>query len=106
MEQAHLHHEIDYEFPIYSLQYAPLLLDENVTFDQINELGFKTERKLLKNINLFDVYTGKNLPEGKKSYAVSFTLQDAQRTLTDKQIDRIMAKLQKSFEEQLGAELR
>ncbi|AYN67924.1 phenylalanine--tRNA ligase subunit beta [Euzebyella marina] len=83
-----------------------LLLDESVTFDQINELGFKTERKLLKNINLFDVYTGKNLPEGKKSYAVSFTLQDAQRTLTDKQIDKIMAKLQKSFEEQLGAELR
>ncbi|PKA96575.1 phenylalanyl-tRNA synthetase beta subunit [Flavobacteriaceae bacterium MAR_2009_75] len=83
-----------------------LLLNDNVSFQEIHELGFKTERKLLKHINLFDVYTGKNLPEGKKSYAVGFTLQDANRTLTDKQIDKIMNKMQKRFEEELGAELR
>jgi len=61
---------------------------------------------LLKDINLFDVYQGKKLPEGKKSYAVSFTLQDERKTLTDKQIDKIMNKLRANFEEQLGAELR
>ncbi|SHI93082.1 phenylalanine--tRNA ligase subunit beta [Pseudozobellia thermophila] len=83
-----------------------LLLDEGVSFQQVYELGLKTERKLLKQISLFDVYTGKNLPEGKKSYAVSFTLQDTQRTLTDKQIDKIMDKLQKRYEQELGAELR
>lgn len=83
-----------------------LLLNDAVSFNDIHEIGFKTEKKLLKNINLFDVYTGDNLPEGKKSYAVSFTLQDEQRTLTDKQIDKIMGKLQKRYEEELGAELR
>jgi phenylalanyl-tRNA synthetase beta chain len=57
-------------------------------------------------VNLFDVYQGGNLPKGKKSYAVSFTLQDEHKTLTDKQIDKIMNKLQQSFEKQLGAELR
>ena len=55
---------------------------------------------------MFDVYQGKNLPKGKKSYAVSFTLQDENKTLTDKQIDKIMSKLQSNFEKQLGAELR
>ncbi len=83
-----------------------LLLDDKVSFRQVYELGLRTEKKLLKHINLFDVYQGKNLPEGKKSYAVSFILQDAQRTLTDKQIDKIMDKLQKCFQEELGAELR
>ncbi len=83
-----------------------LLLDDSVTFQQIYALGRRTEKKLLKHINLFDVYTGDNLPEGKKSYAVSFTLQDSQRTLTDKQIDKIMDKLQRSYQEELGAELR
>ena len=57
-------------------------------------------------MNLFDVYEGKNLPEGKKSYAVSFTLQDEHKTLNDKQIDKIMSKLQANFEGKLGAELR
>ena len=61
---------------------------------------------MLKNVNLFDVYQGKNLPKGKKSYAVSFTLQDENKTLTDKQIDKIMNKLQQNFEKELGAELR
>ncbi|MEM7381851.1 MAG: phenylalanine--tRNA ligase subunit beta, partial [Bacteroidota bacterium] len=83
-----------------------LLIDDNVTFRQIHDIAVRSERKLLKNVSLFDVYTGKNLPEGKKSYAVSFTLQDKQKTLTDKQIDKIMNKLQKQYESELGAELR
>jgi len=83
-----------------------LLLDENVTFEEIHAIAKQSERKLLKDVNLFDVYQGKNLPSGKKSYAVSFTLQDNEKTLTDKQIDKIMSKLQNSFEKQLGAELR
>ena len=83
-----------------------LLLDNKITFKEIHDIAWRTEKKLLKEINLFDVYTGDNLPDGKKSYAVTFTLQDDQRTLTDKQIDKIMAKLQKSYENQLGAVLR
>ena len=83
-----------------------LLLDETVSFESIYNLARQSERKLLKDINLFDVYQGKNLPKGKKSYAISFTLQDEHKTLTDKQIDKIMANLQKSFEKELGAVLR
>ncbi len=83
-----------------------LLLDESVSFESVYDLAKQSERKLLKNINLFDVYQGKNLPKGKKSYALSFTLQDEHKTLNDKQIDKIMSKLQQSFENQLGAELR
>jgi phenylalanyl-tRNA synthetase beta chain len=83
-----------------------LLLDENVTFEAIHKIAKQSEKRLLKSVNLFDVYQGKNLPEGKKSYAVSFTLQDENNTLTDKQIDSIMSTLQKQFETQLGAELR
>ncbi|SFD70318.1 phenylalanyl-tRNA synthetase beta subunit [Algibacter lectus] len=83
-----------------------LLLDDNVTFESIYKLAKQSEKQLLKSVNLFDVYQGKNLPKGKKSYAVSFTLQDENKTLTDKQIDKIMNKLQSSFERQLGAELR
>ncbi|MEJ1222112.1 phenylalanine--tRNA ligase subunit beta [Sediminicola sp. 1XM1-17] len=83
-----------------------LLLDNKVTFKEVHDIAFETEKKLLKNINLFDVYTGKNLPDGKKSYAVSFTIQDTKNTLTDKQIDKIMSKLKANYEKQLGAELR
>ena len=83
-----------------------LLLDNKVTFEEIHTIAKQTEKQLLKNINLFDVYEGKNLPAGKKSYAVSFTLQDENKTLTDKQIDKIMSKLQVNFETKLGAELR
>jgi phenylalanyl-tRNA synthetase beta subunit (EC 6.1.1.20) len=61
---------------------------------------------LLKNVSLFDVYEGKNLPEGKKSYAVNFVIQDDEKTLNDKQIDGIMQKIQKSLESELGAQLR
>lgn len=83
-----------------------LLLDEAVTFKEIHDIAVKTEKAFLKNINLFDVYQGKNLPQGKKSYAVSFILQDEKNTLTDKRIDKIMAKLQKRYESELNAELR
>ncbi|MCK7590734.1 phenylalanine--tRNA ligase subunit beta [Subsaxibacter sp. CAU 1640] len=83
-----------------------LLLDETITFEQIDSIAMKTEKQLLKDVDLFDVYQGKNLPKGKKSYAVSFILQDEHNTLTDKQIDKIMSKLQSNFEKELGAELR
>jgi len=83
-----------------------LLIDDNVTFESIHKLAKQSEKQLLKSVNLFDVYQGKNLPEGKKSYAVGFTLQDEHKTLTDKQIDKIMNTLQTQFETQLGAELR
>jgi len=83
-----------------------LLLDNSVSFEAVESIAWKTERKLLKSVTLFDVYTGKNLPENKKSYAVSFTLQDENKTLTDKQIDKIMGKLQVAFERDLSASLR
>ncbi|MBK5721959.1 phenylalanine--tRNA ligase subunit beta [Dysgonomonas sp. Marseille-P4677] len=83
-----------------------LLLDKNILFDQIEKIAYKAERKLLKEVSLFDVYEGKNLPEGKKSYAVNFVLQDDEKTLNDKQIDAIMQKIQKSLENELGAQLR
>jgi phenylalanyl-tRNA synthetase beta chain len=83
-----------------------LLLDNDVTFEAIDKIAKQTENKLLKDVDLFDVYAGKNLPKGKKSYAVSFIIQDEHKTLTDKQIDKIMNKLQANFEKQLGAQLR
>lgn len=83
-----------------------LLIDKSVNFSQIEKIAFNTERKLLKNVSLFDVYEGKNLPAGKKSYAVSFILQDETKTLTDKQIDQIMQKILKNFEKELEAQLR
>ncbi|WP_299620545.1 phenylalanine--tRNA ligase subunit beta [uncultured Tenacibaculum sp.] len=83
-----------------------LLLDSGVEFKEIYNLSFQSERKLLKEVDLFDVYEGDNLPEGKKSYAVSFILQDENKTLNDKQIDKIMQKLQQTFEKNVGAELR
>jgi phenylalanyl-tRNA synthetase beta chain len=83
-----------------------LLLDESVAFEEIYNIARQTEKSLLKEITLFDVYVGKNLPEGKKSYAVSFTIQDESKTLTDTQIEKIMSKLQNNFQTQLGAELR
>jgi phenylalanyl-tRNA synthetase beta chain len=83
-----------------------LLLDAEVTFDAIRKVAFESERTLLKRVTLFDVYEGKNLPAGKKSYAVSFYLQDTQKTLTDQQIDVIMSKIQKNLEGRVGAKLR
>jgi len=83
-----------------------LLIDEEVSFDNLKEAALQTEKKLLKEVNLFDVYTGKKLPKGKKSYALSFTLLDDSKTLTDKQIDKIMSKLQNRFEKDFSASLR
>ena len=83
-----------------------LLVDNNVNYDAIFAIAKQSEKNLLKNINLFDVYEGKNLPEGKKSYAISFIIQDVSKTLTDVQIDKIMGKMQKAFETELGATLR
>ncbi|TDS15243.1 phenylalanyl-tRNA synthetase beta subunit [Maribacter caenipelagi] len=83
-----------------------LLLDNKATYRELHDLAFGTERKYLKDMTLFDVYEGENLPEGKKSYAVSFTLQDDKSTLTEKQIEKIMSKLQSTYERNLGATLR
>jgi phenylalanyl-tRNA synthetase beta chain len=83
-----------------------LLINEDVTFESIFKLAKQTENNFLKDVNLFDVYTGDKLAKGKKSYAVSFTLQDKNKTLTDVQIDKIMSKIQKRFESELSAELR
>ena len=83
-----------------------LLVDDNVAFDAIYALARQTEKTLLKEVSLFDVYQGSNLPEGKKSYAVSFVIQDDAKTLTDAQIEKIMGKLQSNFETELGAVLR
>lgn len=93
------------KFPVVSRDLA-LLLDKSITFEQIKDIAFATEKKLLKSVELFDVYEGKNLPEGKKSYAVNFMLQDEQKTLNDKQIDAIMKKLISNLTTKLNAELR
>jgi phenylalanyl-tRNA synthetase beta chain len=83
-----------------------LLIDENVKFSEIEEIAQSCDRKLLQNIGLFDVYEGKNLDAGKKSYAVSFIFQDAEKTLKDNQVDAIMGKIRQSLESKLGAQLR
>ena len=83
-----------------------LLLDQAVLFDEVKTLAFTTEKTLLKQVNLFDVYEGEKLESGKKSYAVSFILQDEQATLTDKQIEKAMDKLMNAYREKLGAIIR
>ncbi len=83
-----------------------LLIDQDIKFIDLFNAAFHTERRLLKDVDLFDVYMGDKLPEGKKSYALSFILQDENKTLNDKQIDKIMTKLQQVFIKQFGAELR
>ena len=93
------------KFPAVKRDFA-LLLDEAVTFNEIYNLSFQAEKNLLKEVDLFDVYEGDKLEKGKKSYAVSFLLQDENKTLEDKQIDKIMEKLQKTFEKNVGATLR
>lgn len=83
-----------------------LLLDKNILFEEVETSAYKAERKFLKQVSLFDVYEGKNLPAGKKSYAVNFVLQDDEKTLNDKQIDGIMKKILTQLENDLGARLR
>ena len=99
-----LYHDIS-KFPSVSRDLA-LLIDKSVEFEQIEQIARQTEKKLLKSVELFDVYEGKNLPEGKKSYAVNFILQDETKTLNDKQIEAIMTKLINNLRQKLGAELR
>ena len=93
------------KYPAVSRDLA-LLIDNNIQFEQIEQIAFQSEKKLLKRVELFDVYQGKNLPEGKKSYAVNFILQDENKTLNDKAIDSIMTKLINNLKNKLGAELR
>ena len=83
-----------------------LLVDKNVDFAQIEAVARKSEKSLLRKVSLFDVYEGKNLPEGKKSYAVSFILQDEGKTLTDKQIEKAMEKITANLQNELGCSLR
>ena len=83
-----------------------LLIDKNVTMERIEAAVRESERKLLRSVKLFDVYEGKNLPEGKKSYAITITLQDDEKTMQDKQIDAIMSKIIANLKKQIGAELR
>lgn len=93
------------KFPEVSRDFA-LLVKNNVTFEQVAQTAKNAEKKYLKEVGLFDVYTGKNLPEGTKSYGVNFVLQDQNATLEEKQIDKIMHKLQSAFERDLEATLR
>ena len=83
-----------------------LILDKAVNYNSIEKIALDSEKNLLKRINLFDVYEGKNLPENKKSYAVSFVFQHPQETLQDAQIDPIMEKIRIRLKKELGAELR
>jgi phenylalanyl-tRNA synthetase beta chain len=104
--------------PRHDVQYVPvskfpsvrrdlaLVVDENIRFDDLKKLALHTEKKLLKSVGIFDVYEGDKVPEGKKSYALSFILQDSNKTLTDKMIDKTMRRLQQTFEKELGATLR
>jgi len=83
-----------------------LLLKETINYSDLEQIAFEVERKILKQVDLFDIYQGSKLPEGKKSYALSFILQSDESTLNDKQIEKTMQKLLKAFQEKLGAELR
>jgi phenylalanyl-tRNA synthetase beta chain len=93
------------KFPLVKRDFA-LLLDKEITFGELYNLAFQAEKLLLKEVDLFDVYEGENLEEGKKSYALSFLLQDETKTLTDVQIDKVMQKIQNTFEKNVGATLR
>jgi len=93
------------KFPAVKRDFA-LLLDDSVSFNEIYNLAFQAEKKLLKEVDLFDVYEGDKLEKGKKSYAVSFLLQDENKTLNDMEIDKIMQKLQQTYEKNVGATLR
>src|SRR5690606_11456228 len=83
-----------------------LVIDKQISFDEIRNLIYSTEKRLIRNITAFDVYEGDKIAEGKKAYALGFTLQDETKTLTDEEIDRTMQRLMKAFEEKLGALIR
>lgn len=92
-------------FPVMKRDFA-LLIDKEVTFESLENISYKTERKILKSVQLFDVFEGEKLPKGKKSYGITFTFQDQKKTLTDKHIDKIMEKLKGNFIKEFDAELR
>lgn len=100
-----IHYEEIAKFPSVSRDFA-LLVDQNVQFEDLQKLAFKTERKILKSVTLFDVFEGKSLPKGKKSYGINFNFQDQNKTLTDKQVDKVMEKLLQNFKKDFEAELR
>ena len=83
-----------------------LLIDKSISFDKLKEIALKVDTKILRSINLFDVYEGDKLPEGKKSYALSFIMGDKRKTLIDKYVDQVMEKLIESFKNEVGAEIR
>jgi phenylalanyl-tRNA synthetase beta chain len=83
-----------------------LLIDKNLSFEKIREVSLKAERKLIVSINLFDVYEGDKIEKDKKSYAVSYILQDQEQTLTDKQIEKVMEKIRLALEKETGARVR
>ena len=83
-----------------------LLIDKGVPFNTIKSLAFKAERQILRSVTIFDVYQGANLPEGKKSYAVSFILQDKEKTLNDKQIEKTMSRLINVYQREVDAQIR
>ena len=83
-----------------------LLVDKSVSFEKLRMIAIKADNKILKSVSLFDVYEGSKLPDGKKSYALAFTMGDATRTLTDMHVDKVMKKLMNSFRQQVGAEIR
>ena len=93
------------KFPAVSRDLA-LLLDKEIEFAEVERIAYQSEKKILKEVRLFDVYEGKNLEDGKKSYAVNFILQDAEKTLNDKQIDAIMSKIEQNICKQLNAKVR
>jgi phenylalanyl-tRNA synthetase beta chain len=105
----HKKHKVVFEelpkFPAVRRDLA-LLLDKNIKFSQVKVVAEKTERKILREVGLFDVYEGKGVPEGKKSYAVSFILRDDKGTLNDKFIEKTMQKLVEQFKREFGAVLR
>lgn len=100
-----IHYQEIAKFPTVSRDFA-LLVDQNVQFEDLQKLAFKTERKILKSVTLFDVFEGKSLAKGKKSYGINFNFQDQNKTLTDKQVDKVMEKLLQNFKKDFEAELR
>jgi phenylalanyl-tRNA synthetase beta chain len=83
-----------------------MLIDPSVTYAQLEQIAYKTERKILKSVNLFDVYEGEKIASGKKSYALNFRLQDETQTLTEKQIDKVMDRIMQALEKEAGAQFR
>ena len=104
MDKKTKHQEVS-KFPFVRRDLS-LLIDTSVTFDELKRIAIATDNKILKSVNLFDVYEGEKLPNSKKSYALSFIMADTTKTLTDKYVDKVMDKLMDSFKEKAGAELR